>query len=226
VLVLASIGTATSAAPGDFVVPQPTQELATLHGSHTAMSSPDGRSRLRSIAGRRPITGKPTVLPVIGHATGADGVAWLHVRLPGRPNAQTGWITRRTTVATSTAWHLVVDLSDRRVTVYQRGRPVRVFSAVVGKSATPTPRGEFFVEEAIALQATDIGAPFALALSARSNVLRRYAGGPGQIALHGRDNVGGILGSATSHGCIRLETSAISWLAYRIGPGVPVTITG
>jgi lipoprotein-anchoring transpeptidase ErfK/SrfK len=111
------------------------------------------------------------------------------------------------------------------VTVYRQGRAVRVFKAIVGKPSTPTPLGEFFVEESVQLRATQVGAPFALALSARSNVLQEYAGGPGQIALHGLDNIGGVLGTAVSHGCVRLADSAVRWLvAGRIGPGVPVTI--
>jgi lipoprotein-anchoring transpeptidase ErfK/SrfK len=68
------------------------------------------------------------------------------------------------------------------------------------------------------------GGPFALALSARSNVLREFEGGPGQIALHGRNNLGGVLGTAASHGCVRLSTVSIDWLAARIGPGTPTTI--
>jgi lipoprotein-anchoring transpeptidase ErfK/SrfK len=69
------------------------------------------------------------------------------------------------------------------------------------------------------------GAPYALALSARSYVLQEFAGGPGQIALHGLGNVGGTMGTAVSKGCVRLENASITWLAERIGPGVPVTIT-
>jgi lipoprotein-anchoring transpeptidase ErfK/SrfK len=57
-------------------------------------------------------------------------------------------------------------------------------------------------------------------------VLQEFAGGPGQVAVHGVWNVGGTMGTATSHGCIRLDTAAISWLGRRIGPGVPVTIRG
>jgi lipoprotein-anchoring transpeptidase ErfK/SrfK len=94
----------------------------------------------------------------------------------------------------------------------------------VGSPSTPTPRGEFFVEESIALRAWDPGTPFALALSARSYVLQEFAGGPGQIAVHGIRNIGGVLGSAVSHGCIRVGTAAIRWLAGHIGAGVPVTI--
>ena len=98
------------------------------------------------------------------------------------------------------------------MTVYRRGRRVRVFSAIVGKPSTPTPLGNFFVEESIKLSSGAVGAPFALALSARSNVLQEFDGGPGQIALHGLMNVGGTLGTAASHGCVRLDNGAMSWL--------------
>jgi lipoprotein-anchoring transpeptidase ErfK/SrfK len=75
------------------------------------------------------------------------------------------------------------------------------------------------------LRAADVGAPYALALSARSNVLQEFDGGPGQIGLHGLSNVGGVLGSAASHGCVRLDNATMRWLVFRVGPGVPVTIT-
>ncbi|MEX2211540.1 MAG: L,D-transpeptidase [Gaiellaceae bacterium] len=130
----------------------------------------------------------------------------------------------RWTAATTTKWHIIVSTSTRRVTVYREGRVVKVFRAIVGKPSTPSPPGRFFVEEAMRLPAGAVGAPFALALSARSNVLQEFAGGPGQIALHGLDNIGGVLGTAVSHGCIRLDTASIAWLAARIGPGVPVQI--
>jgi len=109
--------------------------------------------------------------------------------------------------------------------VYRAGHPVRTVKAVVGKPSTPTPRGEFFVEEVIQLRAADAGAPFAFALSARSNVFQEFEGGPGQIALHGLAHIGGVLGTAVSHGCVRLGSSTLGWLVLRIGQGVPITIT-
>jgi lipoprotein-anchoring transpeptidase ErfK/SrfK len=123
-----------------------------------------------------------------------------------------------------TYWHVVVKTSVRQVAVYSHGHRAGVFEAVVGKPSTPTPVGEFFVEESVRLPSYAVGAPFALALSARSKVLQEFDGGPGQIALHGLLNVGGIPGTAVSHGCIRLDTGAIRWLAARIGPGTPVSI--
>jgi lipoprotein-anchoring transpeptidase ErfK/SrfK len=110
------------------------------------------------------------------------------------------------------------------VSVYRAGRLVRRVPAIVGRAATPTPRGEFFVEENVRLRAGRPGAPFALAASARSNVLQEFDGGPGQIALHGRGNLRGALGTAASHGCVRLADPDIGWIAARIRAGVPVTI--
>jgi lipoprotein-anchoring transpeptidase ErfK/SrfK len=144
--------------------------------------------------------------------------------LPGRPDGSTGWIAQQGTRELVTGWHIVVDLAARRVNIYRDGHMVRAFQAVVGKPSTSTPTGEFFVEETLQMSPGEAGGPFALALSARSNVLQEFEGGPGQIAIHGRDNLGGTLGTAASHGCIRLATASIDWLASRIGPGTPVTI--
>ena len=202
-------------------VVQPTQKLAALLTTHEAFAKPSRSSTpLRVVQAQRPLTGERTVLPVVGETKD-----WLHVRLPGRPNGRTGWIVRRRTVGSTTGWRIVVNTSTRQVVVYRSGKVVRRVRAVVGKPSTPTPHGQFFVEEAIQLRATDVGAPYALALSARSEVLQEFDGGPGQIAIHGLSNVGGVPGTAVSHGCIRLANAMMRWLVLRIGPGVPVTIT-
>jgi hypothetical protein len=182
------------------------------------------RTRASIVHASRPITGGQTVLPVVGHAK-RNGVRWLRVMVPGRPNGKRGWIRRRGTALSTTSWHLVVRTSTRRVQVYRRGRLVRSFAAIVGKPSTPTPRGKFFVEESVRMLPGSPGAPFALALSARSEVLQEFEGGPGQIAVHGVANLGGTPGTAVSHGCVRLPDVSIRWLAARIAPGVPVTMS-
>ncbi len=202
------------------------QELALLQRAHTAWSAPDTNAKAQEVVrARRPLTNEQTALPVVGHKTGSAGVRWLKVLLPGRPNGHSGWIDARGTIRATTPWRIVVHTAARRVTVYRNSRAVRTFPAIVGKPSTPTPHGAFFVEEAIQLRGGDAGAPFALALSARSNVFQEFAGGPGQVALHGLMNIGGVLGTAVSHGCVRLANDAMRWLVVRIGPGVPVTIT-
>lgn len=202
-----------------------TQRLAAIERPHDVFVRPTrGSPRLTTLRAQRPITAARTVVPVVGEALDEHGARWLRVMLPGRPNGSTGWIVATATRATRTSWRLRVDTSARRVTVLRRAKRVRTFRAVVGARSTPTPHGRFFVEETIRLGPRRVGAPFALALSARSKVLQQFDGGPGQIALHGLRNVGGVLGTAASHGCVRLSTRAISWLAARIGPGVPIDI--
>ncbi len=179
---------------------------------------------LTTVSPTRPITGERTALPVLARRLDQRGVPWLEVLLPGRPNGASGWIAEQGTRTSSTSWSLRVELGLRRVSAFWQGKPARSFEAVVGKPSTPTPTGRFFVEETVQMRAGEPGGPLALTLSARSNVLQEFEGGPGQIGIHGRDGLGGHLGSAESHGCMRLATSSITWLAERIGPGVPVQI--
>lgn len=206
------------------------QDVAALLGTHPARSQPEVDGQLvASVSARRPITGQRTVLPVLGQSIDGVGRSWLRVRLPGRALGgrtppPTGWILATNTQPSTTDWHIVVDLGARRVVVYRDGQRLRAYRAIVGKRSTPTPRGEYFVEESVRVPSDRPGAPFALALSARSNMFQEFEGGPGQVALHGLTNVGGQLGTAVSHGCVRLANSAITWLAMRIGAGVPVTI--
>lgn len=225
---VAALATGAASAPSADAGPapavKPAQQLAKLLTSHKVVSRIHGRpSWVTQVPAWRPITGGQTVLPVSGHTT-SRGVRWLHVMVPGRPNGRRGWIKQRGTVVTKTGWHLVVRTSARRVLVYRRGRLVRTFAAIVGKPSTPTPHGHFFVEESIRMLPGSVGGPFALALSARSNVLQEFDGGPGQIGVHGVENLGGTPGTAVSHGCVRLQNTSIRWLAARIAPGVPVTI--
>lgn len=228
-MLLNATGSATAASPPRHTARpggKGAQQLATLNHATKAYANPTRASEpIQRVDRTRPITGERTVLPVVAHGTNANGTAWLKVLLPGRPNSHTGWITARSATPEITNWQIIVRLSTRKVTVLWDGRVRRTLGAVVGKPSTPTPQGRFFVEEIAALYPQDVGAPYALALSARSNVLQEFDGGPGQIALHGTNNIGGVPGTAASHGCMRLTTPDITWLAHHIGPGTRVTIT-
>lgn len=201
------------------------QPLAVVLHDHVARVAPNVNSRrIEVVESRRPLTRSRTILPVLGQASSPRRGSWLRVRLPGRPNGHAGWISTRRTKLTTTPWRLVVKLSTRWVVVYRGGHVRRRFRAVVGNPSTPTPRGTYFIEETLALSSSDPGGPFVLATSARSNVFQEFEGGPGQIGIHGTHNLSGEPGTAASHGCIRLRTRAIAWLAGRIGAGVPLTI--
>lgn len=209
----------------------PRQEVVAVLSTRPVRDRPDVRAMpVARVDAIRPITGERTVLPVLRWTLDRHGRVWLLVRLPGRAFGnpappQTGWISGSNARLSATPWHIVVDLGARQVTVYRGGRVMHSYPAIVGKPSTPTPSGQYFAEEDVQMLAGQPGGPFALATSDRSNVLQEFDGGPGQIALHGLDNLGGQLGTAESHGCIRLADSAITWLAARIDPGVPITIT-
>jgi lipoprotein-anchoring transpeptidase ErfK/SrfK len=204
---------------------QASQELAVLVESHAAVSHPARMSGSRTVATAQPITGEQTTLPVLRHAVTKQGVAWLLVMLPGRPNGAQGWIEQRGTLRATTSWRIVVKTASRRLFAYRRGELVRTFAVVVGKPSTPTPHGRFFVTESVRMPVGSTGGPFALALSAHSEVLRTFEGGSGQIAIHGMANLKGAAGTAGSHGCVRLGDQDLRWMVARIAPGVPVEIT-
>ena len=225
---LAALGAASpcvAPAPAAGATAESTRLVVLLNG-HVARPRPSlsGR-RIEYVAPRRPLTHVRTVLPVIGPRVTRGGRSWVRVRLPGRPSGHTGWLRAAQTRPASTEWRIRIDVSTRRVTVYRAGRVARRFRAIVGTPSTPTPRGRFFVEEAVALSPRAHGGPFALASSARSSVLQEFEGGPGQIAMHGTNGLSGHLGTAVSHGCIRLSPRAITWLARRVAGGTPLTIT-
>jgi len=171
---------------------------------------------------------KPQTLLVLGSAWHA-GRLWLHVLLPIRPDGSSGWIPRNNTQLSGTHYWITVDKRSRTVAVYGHGRRIRSFSAVVGKPATPTPDGLAAVYE-VDRQPDPEGflGTWALPLTILSNTLHSFGGGPGRIAIHGRGGASLLdpLGSAASHGCIRLDNSNVGWLAQMIRPGTPVQISG
>lgn len=213
-------------APAGAVAVARVQRLAQVMTPHGVRARPDGHAPvLEVVQPRRPITNERTILPVLARHRGRQGVMWLKVLLPGRPNGHTGWIKQPGTFGARTRWAIVIRLAQRRVEVFRSGRLAESFHAVVGKPSTPTPQGRFFVEEWFRVLPGYPGGPFALALSARSNVFQEFEGGPGQIALHGVYRIGGTPGTAVSHGCVRLDSRAMDWLGAHIHGGVPVTIT-
>ena len=65
-----------------------------------------------------------------------------------------------------------------------------------------------------------------LTLTAHSNVLNTFAGGDGRVALHGRggSSLDSPVGTASSHGCVRMRNADIDWLARHAEAGTPVVI--
>jgi lipoprotein-anchoring transpeptidase ErfK/SrfK len=173
-------------------------------------------------------TGGPVRLLVLAGARDRAGGLWLKVRLPARPNTAAGWIDADHARTATTRWRIRIRTRARTVAVYRDGRLKRRFGAVVGEPSTPTPHGLFAIWEKD--RQPDPGGflgPWALHLTAHSNVLRNYGGGPGRVAIHGRAGASLLdpLGTARSHGCVRVDNTHVGWMARTLGPGTPVRVT-
>jgi lipoprotein-anchoring transpeptidase ErfK/SrfK len=168
----------------------------------------------------------PQRLLVLGSRTVGER-QWLRVLLPIRPNGSSGWIPRELVTTSRTRWWVTVAKGARTVTVLRDGRRVRRFAAVIGKAATPTPVGLAAIYERNLQQDPNafLG-PWALPLTLHSNVLRSYGGGPGRVAIHGRSgaSLGDPVGTARSHGCVRISNGPVTWMATRLPAGTPVQV--
>ena len=149
---------------------------------------------------------------------------WLQVCLPVRPNQSTAWIRAAEVTLHYDAYHVDVSLRRHRLVLWRGDQVIDRQKIGVGRVVTPTPPGLYYIIQLFRL--SDPGGPFgpyALGLSAYSNVLQSFGSGPGQIAIHGTNDPGGI-GSDVSHGCIHVTNPEIARLAHLLPLGTPVRI--
>jgi lipoprotein-anchoring transpeptidase ErfK/SrfK len=192
----------------------------------TAIRARPGRGARRGrLATEARWGGGPVRLLVLRSALDRRGRRWLRVRLPERPNDRAGWIRADHARVRRTRWRVVVSTGARAAEVRFAGRVVRRFPVVVGAPSTPTPHGLFAISERIRQWGGVLG-PWALHLTAHSQVLDDYGGGKGRVAIHGRSGalLANPLGTAASHGCIRLDNGTVDWLARRAVEGTPVVV--
>lgn len=147
---------------------------------------------------------------------------WLRVLLTQRPNGSTGWIPAAAVRLSTTPYALVVTTSTNTLDLYEGGVKTESFPVATGTGGTPTPVGRFALTELLAPTNSGYG-PFAYGVSAFSEALTSFGGGPGQIGLHGTDDEGSI-GSDASHGCIRMRNDDIVELAGILPLGTPIQV--
>jgi len=149
---------------------------------------------------------------------------WVKVYLPVRPNGSTGWVRASSVDLALDPYRIVVSLGAHRVYVFKRNQLIRSEPAGVGRSVLPTPSGTYYIVSLLK-QPNPTGpyGPYAFGLSAYSNVLQSFGGGPGEIGIHGTDFPQG-LGTNVSHGCIRISNAGITRLARLLPLGTPVVI--
>ncbi len=174
--------------------------------------------------GRLNPNGVTTVFGVLGRRVDENCVAsWYRVRLPRRPNGRVGWVRARDVSLGTVRMRILVDLSERRVTLYRGAREVLSTPAAIGSTATPTPTGSYYVDQR--LRTTDVGGPFgpgAVGIAAYSEVLTGWTQG-GPIAIHGT-NRPDLIGQAVSNGCIRVRNDLLRRIFAATPEGTPVEI--
>jgi lipoprotein-anchoring transpeptidase ErfK/SrfK len=199
------------------------QTYAAVVGEAAIAYRAPGTGTLASF-GPENVNGVPTVFAVL--AERVDEVCradWYHVQLPMRPNGVTGWVSAGEVSVAAVTTRLEVDLSLRRVTLFDRGRRVLTARAAIGSAQTPTPTGRYYVNQR--LVPADASGPFgpgAIGISAFSDVLTGWTQG-GPIAIHGT-NRPELLGGAVSNGCIRVRNAQLRRLFDRVRAGTPVLV--
>lgn len=196
--------------------------VAIVRSRATVTRRPGGRVLARF--GRLNVNGVPTVFSIRGAIVDAKcNPRSYRVQVAKRPNGVTGWVAAGTVDVDRVRTRIVVDLSDKRVTLYRNGQKVLSSTAAIGSPATPTPTGSFYVNQR--LVPTDKSGPFgpgAVGISAFSEVLTGWAQG-GPIAIHGT-NAPWSIGKAVSNGCIRVPNRVLRRVFSQALGGTPVLI--
>jgi lipoprotein-anchoring transpeptidase ErfK/SrfK len=224
----AHVSAAGASAPASLRPTASTAWIADVVYPTVGRVAPSPRARIATRVPAVSAWGGPERLLVLGSRVDPEGGEWLRVRLDVRPNGAGVWLSADYVTLSETHWRIAVSRAQRRLRVYWDGRLRRSWQVVVGKPSTPTPGGLFAI--AAELRQPDAGAfvgSWVLPLTAHSNVLMHFDGGDGQVALHGRGGASFAdpLGSARSHGCIRMEDTVIGWLAGHVPIGTPVLVS-
>lgn len=147
---------------------------------------------------------------------------WLQVGLPTRPNGSIGWIRTSDVGLVASDVSVDVDLMSHWMTIYDKDRVLVDTAVTTGTGSTPTPTGEFYVTGSIRNPGGAYGS-YAFGISGHSDVLTDFAGGDGEIAIHGTDEPD-LVGQSASHGCVRVTNQLAIDLAPILSVGVRVRI--
>lgn len=167
--------------------------------------------------------GAEQVFPILRDKYREDRL-WHEVMLPVRPNGATGWIPANSVSLRRSDYRLKVDLERFELEVFEGCERLATYPIAIGTEDTPTPHGRFFLNSLLKPpQDGSVYGALAFGLSAYSEVITDWEGG-GIVGLHGTNDPSS-LGGEVSHGCIRLQNSAIRAIARRVPLGTIVHIS-
>lgn len=187
-------------------------------GSIDVWVNPDTAADLLGTFQRHDEFNEPRVFRILD-----DVGPFFHVQVPMRPNGSTGYIRKSDVEVTTTEQRILIDLSDRSVTVWDGTDVVLDTTGTIGQERTPTPTGSFYVRNVFAWYADSVYGPYVIPLSAYSEAIDQINGGDAVVAIHGTQRPD-LMGSAASLGCVRLANDVLMELAAIVEPGAPVEI--
>jgi lipoprotein-anchoring transpeptidase ErfK/SrfK len=133
-----------------------------------------------------------------------------------------------TVLASANQTHVVVDLSDRRVYVYRQDQVIASYPTGIGKKGWETPTGTFEIHN---MRRNPVwrhpitGKVFPAGVD--SPLGDRWIGfwsdGHNKIGFHGTPD-DSLVGSAVSHGCLRMRTPDVRMLYQQVRVGTKVEV--
>ncbi len=128
--------------------------------------------------------------------------------------------------------YITVDESSFTVTLWQDLKPVKKYTVAVGQPAYPTPTGLYSIQDKQvdpvwsvpnSPWAGELGGTTVAGGSAENPLKARWMGITDGAGFHGTDEVSS-LGTAASHGCVRMAVPDVIDLYNRVDVGTPVYI--
>ncbi len=199
--------------------------IATTRRAIVVRSAPDRRAPVISRLERRGANSKRNSVMATGAYRAPTGADWVRVQLESRPNGRSGWVPAKTVVLRRNPLRLVMHLRRGTLVLLRGDTPIRTYRAGMGRTATPTPVGEFAIWDTWATPPDwrPIYGSHIIALTAHSTVLQTFMGGDGRVAIHGGGSIGRV-GTASSNGCVIVGPDALAYLAKTLPPGTSVTV--
>jgi len=181
----------------------------------------------RSKPGRRLAARDALVARLVRRMTSSTDERTLRAKtaeVPAKVNANTVYDANPVAVT--------VTRDGKRARLFRRGELVKTYTVAVGSAEYPTPTGRFVVQTMQTNPswnvpnsewAGDLAGEVIPGGDPRNPLVARWIGFNGSVGFHGTAS-SGSLGTAASHGCIRMAPSDVIDLFERVNTGTPVLV--
>jgi len=219
---LAPVAKPTPAPSG---TPEPQYERWTVGkavGPVNVYTRPSTSAPIKTRLGKVNQNGYPSLV-LVDSTREIGGRVWYRVWLAIRPNESRGWVPEGRLAFYTTSAKIIIDLSERALSVFRRGALVGSYPVAVGRPGLSTPTGSFFVNQKLRPPSPDgVYGVLAIGISAFQPKLPYWEQG-GPVAIHGT-NEDYLIGKAVSHGCVRMHDKDVLAVSRYVPAGSPVEI--